>query len=122
MLNTVSIIGRVAYDIELKHTSQGISVCSFTLVNEAGYGEKKITSFFQVVAWRNLAENFSRYCGKGSLVAVTGQLQSREFDDKDGGKKRIVEIVANDIQFLTKKEQTQESDQNGFPPAEDFFG
>ena len=105
MLNSVSIIGFVNQDIELKTTPSNTTFCSFIISNIDGYGEKQKTFRFSVVCWRKLAEIVAKFCHKGSLVAVSGQLQSKEFE-KDGVKKTIVEIVANDVQFLdTKKEK-----------------
>jgi single-strand DNA-binding protein len=108
MLNKVVLIGRICTDIELKYTAAGSAVTNFRLAvdrqfkNEAG---EKETDFIDIVAWKQQAEFAATYLGKGRLIAVDGRLQVRDYE-KDGQKRKAVEIVANDVRPLDKpKEQ-----------------
>lgn len=97
--------GRLVKDPELRHTNNGTPVCSFSVASNHTFvsgGEKKDqVSYFSCVAWANLGEAISKYCKKGSQVAFDGRLQQRSWDDKDGNKRQIVEIVVEDIKFLS---------------------
>lgn len=115
-MNKVILIGNLTRDPELRSTSGGTSVCSFSIaVNRrfAGQSGERATDFFNIVAWRQLGENCSKYLAKGRKVCVVGELQSRTYDAKDGTKRTVVEIVADDIEFLTPREQSGSSSYNG---------
>ena len=104
MLNKVILIGRLTRDPELKYTqAEGVAVTTFDLAVERGYknqqGEKEV-DFIRIVAWRKLAETAANNLGKGRLVAVDGRLQIRRYEDREGIKRTIAEIVANGITFL----------------------
>lgn len=101
-MNKVIISGRTTADIELKTTPSGTSVASFTVAVDIGYGEKKQTSFLDVVAWQKQAENASRYVHKGDRVIIDGRLQSRTYES-NGQKRKVTEIVANEIEFIETK-------------------
>jgi single-strand DNA-binding protein len=88
--------GRLTAEPELKHTQSDISVCSFTLAVDSG---KDKTSFIDIVAWRQTAEFVSKYFHKGQLVAVTGAIQTRSYEDKQGNKRKATEIVASKVDF-----------------------
>jgi single-strand DNA-binding protein len=88
--------GRLTAEPELKHTQSDISVCSFTLAVDSG---KDKTSFIDIVAWRQTAEFVSKYFHKGQLVAVTGTIQTRSYEDKQGNKRKATEIVASKVDF-----------------------
>ena len=106
MLNTAIIMGRLTADPELKTTGSGLYVCSFTVaVNRRfkGQGEERQTDFIRCVAWRRAAEFLAKYFHKGSMVAVTGSIQVRKYEDKDGSKREAVEIVADQINFTGEK-------------------
>lgn len=109
--NHVVLAGRVAEDLELKSTSSGIAVTSFDIAvsRNAKKDEKQITDFITVVAWRGLAEFVTKYFHKGSAIFVTGSLQIRNWEDKNGVKRSKPEIVADDIKFIDSKK----SDNNG---------
>lgn len=112
-LNRVILIGRLARDSELRYTPAGMAVASFTLANNRSYstgGEKKEqVSYFDCVAWSKLGELITEYCKKGAQIAIEGRLQQRRWDDSEGNKKSKIEIVAENIQFLSKpKEQAAE--------------
>lgn len=100
MLNKVILIGRLTNDPEKRDFSNG-TVANFTLaVDRQGKGGKKETDFIPVVAWQKLAEVVANNLGKGRLVAVDGRLQIRSYDDSQGVKRRVAEVVANDVRFL----------------------
>lgn len=103
MINTIIISGRITKDIELKQTNSGVSVCSFTVANETGYGDNKNTNFIQITAWRKTAEFVSKYFHKGSMVCVEGQLQQRKWHDKEGNNRTALDVIANNIHFMESK-------------------
>ena len=106
MLNKVILMGRLTRDPELKHTQNNISVVSFTLAVDRGYakpGEEKQTDFIDIVAWRQTAEFVSRYFRKGQLVAATGRLQVRKWQDNQGNNRTTYEVVADEVFFAESK-------------------
>ena len=108
MLNRVVLIGRLTRDPELRYTTSGIAVVSFTLAVDRGFksasGEKE-TDFIPVVAWRGLAENCANYLSQGKLAAVDGKLQIRSYEGKDGVKRTAAEVIADDVRFLSPKSE-----------------
>jgi single-strand DNA-binding protein len=128
-LNRVILIGRLTRDPELKYLQSGTAVARFSIANNRRYstaGEKKEqVSFFECIAWSKLAEMLTEYCKKGQRIGIEGRLQQRSWDDQEGKKRSSVEIVVENVQFLsTTKEGTKESssDQPDFAspsPSED---
>ena len=106
MLNKIFIMGRLTRDPELRRTQSGTAVTSFSLAVDRDYksqsGEKE-TDFIDVVAWRSTAEFVSKYFQKGSLIAIEGSLQTRQYQDKNGNNRTAVEVVANNISFAGPK-------------------
>lgn len=103
-MNKVFLIGRTTRDSELTETASGVKVCRFTIAVNRSYttdGERK-TDFFNCIAWRGLAESVARYVHKGDRIAVTGSIETRTYEDSDG-KKAVVEIIAQDVEFLTER-------------------
>ena len=111
MLNQTIIIGRTTKEPEIRQTQNGVSVATFTIACDRNFknaqGEKE-TDFFNIVCWRGLAETVGRYLGKGRLVAVSGRLQNRSYEAKDGTKRYITEIVASEVQFLDRAKDAQQ--------------
>ena len=106
MLNRVILMGRITADPELKTTNTGVSVTSFSIAVDRNYvkqGEERKADFFNIVCWRSTAEFVCRYFGKGSLIAVEGQLQSRQFQAKDGSNRYVVEVVADNVSFTGER-------------------
>ncbi|MBU3820270.1 MAG: single-stranded DNA-binding protein [Candidatus Faecalibacterium intestinavium] len=106
MLNVVAIMGRLVADPELRTTQSGISVASFRIACDRSYarpGEQRQADFFDVVAWRQQAEFVCKYFQKGSLIAIDGSLQTRQYQDKNGNNRTAFEIVANNINFAGPK-------------------
>ena len=105
-MNKVILIGNLTRDPELSETNSGIAVCRFGLAVNRQYsssdGERE-TDFFQVTAWRGTGENVARYCKKGHKVAVVGSIQMRNYEDREGVKRTAVDIVAQDVEFLTQR-------------------
>ena len=96
MLNVAAIVGRLAADPELRHTASGVAVTSFTLAVSRNYsrqGEERQTDWIDVVAWRNTAEFVCKYFTKGRLMAVSGSIQTRSYEDRNGNKRKAVEIA-----------------------------
>ena len=109
MLNTVVIMGRLTADPELRTTASGLSVTSFSVAVDRRFqrqGEEKQTDFINVVAWRQTADFVSRYFHKGSMIAVQGSIQTRNYEDKNGNKRTAVEIVADNVSFCGSKAET----------------
>ena len=105
-MNKVFLIGNLTRDPETSETSSGIYVCRFAIaVNRSytGADGTRETDFFNITVWRQLAENCGKYLKKGSKVAVVGQLQNRSYEDKDGIRRNVTDIVASEIEFLTPK-------------------
>ena len=113
MLNLVALMGRFTRDPEPKTTSSGVSVTSFTLAVERDYvkqGEERLADFIDVVAWRNTADFVCKYFRKGQLVAVQGSIQTRTYTDKNGNKRKAVEVVTSNVHFAEgKKEQSKQA-------------
>ena len=106
MLNVVAIMGRLVADPELRTTPAGHSVCSFRIACDRSYvqqGQERQADFIDIVAWRQQADFVSKYFRKGSMIAVEGSLQTRNYQDKNGNNRTAVEVVANNISFAGAK-------------------
>lgn len=125
-MNHVALIGNLTRDPDMRYTQSGTATCSFTIaINrmKSKDGTQK-TDYIPVVAWRSLAETCGRYLAKGRKVAVMGSIQTRTYDAKDGTKRYVTEVVANNVEFLSPKQQEQapnlpSSDVDEFVPADD---
>jgi len=106
-MNKVFLIGNLTKDPELSTTTNGISVCKFTIAVSRRFGNNE-TDFLPVIAWRGQAENCSRFLKKGSKAAISGSIQTRTYDANDGSKRYITEIVADEVQFLSTKTANEE--------------
>lgn len=116
-MNKVFLIGNLTRDPELSETQGGIAVCRFSIAvnrRRTTEGEQQ-TDFFNVTAWRGLAENVARFCKKGNKVAVTGSIQIRQYEDRDGQKRTSVDVNADEVEFLTPK--NAERDESDYVPA-----
>ena len=107
-MNKVFLIGNLTRDPELTETAGGIKICRFSIaVNRsfvAADGERK-TDFFNVVAWRGLGETVARFAKKGNKVAVSGSIELRNYEDSQGVRRTGIDIVAQDVEFLTPRGQ-----------------
>ena len=103
MLNHITIMGRLVRDPELRRTGSGIAVASFTVAVDRDFGSRdggeRETDFIDCVAWRQTGEFVSKYFTKGRMIVVSGRLQIRSWNDKDGNKRRTAEVVADNCYF-----------------------
>ena len=113
MLNHITIMGRLTRDPELRRTSSGIAVASFTLAVDRDFGSReggeRETDFIDCVAWRQTGEFVSKYFAKGRMAVVSGRLQIRNWTDKEGNKRRTAEVVADNVYFGDSKKDDQGS-------------
>ena len=108
MLNHIVVMGRLTRDPELRKTASGVSVASFSVAVDRDFSQqdgKKETDFLDVVAWRNTAEFAAKYFTKGRMAVVSGRLQIRNWEDKEGNKRRTAEILAENIYFGDSKKE-----------------
>lgn len=113
-MNKVFLIGNLTRDPELSETSGGVSVCHFSIAvnrNYTGSDGERQTDFFNVTAWRGLADTIARYTKKGHKVAVSGSVQIRNYEDNQGNKRTAVDVIAQDIEFLTSKSAANNSEE-----------
>ena len=118
-MNKVFLIGNLTRDPELSETNSGVPVCRFAIAVNRRFSSQdaeRQTDFFNVTAWRNLAETVAKYTKKGNKVAVTGSIQIRNYEDNASQKRTFVDIVADDVEFLTPK-GSGSSDDGDFAPA-----
>ncbi len=106
MLNKIIIQGRLCSDVELRRTNNGTAVASVTLAVDRDFKSqdgRRETDFISVVAWRGVAEHLAKYLTKGRMAVVEGRLQIRDWQDKDGNKRRSAEVVADNVYFGDSK-------------------
>jgi single-strand DNA-binding protein len=130
-MNRAILVGNLTRDPEHRTTPNNLSVTTFSIAVSRRFaqGEQK-ADFFNIVTWRGLADNCAKYLNKGSKVGVVGSLQTRQYDDKNGVRRYITEIVADDVEFLSAKgassgtEYRDDSAHNsgGSQSADDLFG
>lgn len=121
MLNNAVILGRLVADPELRTTGSGLSVTSFRVAVDRSYqkaGTERQTDFLDVVAWRQTAEFVTRYFHKGSMIAVQGSIQTRNYEDRQGNKRTAVEIVADNVSFCGSKNETGARNDYAAPPGD----
>lgn len=106
MLNVVALMGRLVADPELKTTQSGNSVCTFRIAVDRSYtakDEERKADFFTITAWRQTAEFICKYFQKGSLIAIEGSLQTRQYQDKSGNNRKATEVLASRVSFAGSK-------------------
>ena len=107
-MNKLTIIGNVTKDPNLRTTPQGISVCDFTVAVNRRKGGENEADFFRVTAWRQLGENCSKYLAKGRKVCVVGAVSARTYQGNDGQPRVSLEVTADDVEFLSPRDQESE--------------
>lgn len=120
-MNKIVLIGNLTADPTLRATQSGTSVCSFTLaVNRrfAGPDGQKQTDFFRVMAWRGQADTCAKYLAKGRKAAVIGELQARTYEAKDGTTRLSLDVSADEVEFLSPKEEEKPTAKRELPPAD----
>ncbi len=121
-MNKVILIGRLTRDPELRYTSSNIPVATFSLAVDrtfTGQNGERETDFINIVVWRKQAENCKNYINQGSQVAVEGRIQTRNYEDQNGQKRYVTEVVADNVQFLDTKasrEQRMNNNSNNVNP------
>lgn len=115
-INSVTLVGRVVRDLEVKTTNSGKSVASFALAVD-GYGKDAPANFIDCVAWNKAAEILGEYATKGKQIGITGRIQTRPWEDKEGNKRKATEIVIDQFQLLGGK---SDSDGAGAPATERY--
>lgn len=106
MLNIIAIMGRIVNDVELRKTPNGVSTTTFTIACDRNFvksGEERVSDFIDIVAWRGTAEFVAKYFAKGELIAINGSLQTRSYEDKNGNKRKVYEIIADNVSFAGSK-------------------
>ena len=124
MLNRVILMGRITQDLELKQTQNGTAVLSFNIAVDRNYttkGEEKQTDFISCVAWRKTAEFIHKYFAKGRMIAIEGNIQTRNYDDKNGVKHYVTEVIVDSVSFTGEPKQ-QETQQRDIPTGETIGG
>lgn len=115
MINNVVLVGRLTREVDLRQTQSGTSVANFTLACDRNYrnaqGETE-TDFINCVMWRRAAENFARFTRKGSLVGVEGNIQTRNYENNQGQRVYVTEVLVNNFSFLEPKSVTEQRPQN----------
>ena len=116
-MNRVEFIGNLSKAPDVKQTTTGKNVCAFTLAVNRRYKDAQgnaTADFFSVQAWEKLAELCARYLDKGSKVFISGELRNRSYEAKDGSKRTVTEIIANEVEFLSPKAEP------ATPPVEEW--
>lgn len=124
MINRVVLVGRMTRDPELRRTNSGSAVTSFTLAVDRGFNsaDGQTADFISCVVWNKPAENVERYCSKGSLVGVEGRLRSRSYDNAQGQKVYVTEVVCDSVQFLeTRAARERAQQQQPQVPQDNFY-
>ena len=125
MINNVTIIGRTTKDIELRATSSGTNNASFSLAVERNFknanGEKE-TDFINCVAWRKTAEILAQYAPKGSMIGVRGRIQTRNYENNQGVRVYVTEVVADEVQLIDTRNNNQGANANNYQNNENNGG
>lgn len=111
MINRIVLAGRMTKDPEFKVTPSGVSVATFTLAVNRAF-KKDEADFINVVCFKKIAENTNTYCSKGSLVGVDGRIQTRNYENNEGKKVYVTEVIADSVQFLETKGKNAQSGQS----------
>ena len=119
-MNKVILVGNLTRDPELSETPNGVPVCRFAIAVSRDYANAngtRETDFFNITVWRGRAENCGKYLKKGNKVAIVGSLQTRSYEDKDGVKRNVIDVIASEVEFLTPKSAQSEAEDDGTAPA-----
>lgn len=125
MINNVVLVGRLTKDCDLRYTSSGIAVATFNLAvnrNFTGQNGERETDFISCVVWRKPAETIANYTKKGSLIAVDGRLQTRNYENQQGQRVYVTEVIVENFQFLESKAAMENRQQNSNQQAAPQYG
>lgn len=118
-MNSINLTGRLTKDPELKHTGSGKDVCSFTVAVQRPYSRDSV-DFIPCVAWGKTAEHISAYFYKGNMIAITGSLQTREYEDKSGARRKAFEVIADSFSFIESKKAREEQTHEEAGPQSEY--
>lgn len=106
-INECVIMGRLTADVELRSTQSGVSVCNFTVAVDRQYkkDEERITDWIDCVAWKGTAEFIEKYFHKGDMIAVVGSVQTRNWEDQNGNKRKSTELIVDNVSFAGNKRE-----------------
>ncbi len=113
-MNKVQLIGNLTRDPELNETPSGVAVCRFSIAVNRSYANEegeRIADYFNITVWRGQAENCAKFLKKGSKVAIVGSLQNRTYEDKDGVERKVTDIIASEVEFLTSIKSEEPSNE-----------
>ena len=122
MMNNVVLVGRLTREPSMRYTPSGVAVANFSLAVDRPFANadgKKECDFIDIVAWRKTAETCAEYLDKGRLVGVEGRLQIRSYEDKEGNKRKVAEVVANNVRFLDSKKKDEQATPESAPAPSD---
>lgn len=120
-MNHVLLIGNLTKDPDVRQTKEGHSVCTFSIAVQRRFANaegERLADFFNIVCWRALADNCGKYLKKGGKVGVSGSIQNRSYEAQDGGKRYVTEIMADEVEFLSRA-KAEEASQDFGEPVED---
>ena len=112
-MNKVFLIGNLTRDPELTETQSGISVCRFSIAVNRRKDSEQVADFYNVTAWRGLGETVAKYARKGNKIAVCGNIELRKYEDREGIERTAIDIIAQDIEFLTPKAGSESENSRG---------
>lgn len=118
-MNKAILIGRLTKDPEIRMTNSGNTVATFGLATNRNYKNadgERLSDFHNIVVWNKLADLIGKYCFKGDMVSITGEIQTRSYEARDGSKRYITEIIAYEVEFLTPKKSHQTRTSDGGVP------
>lgn len=121
-MNQVLLIGNIVRDPELSETANGVALCRFSIAVNRDYkteNGERIADFFNITTWRKTAELCGKYLKKGSKVAIVGSLQNRTYEDKEGIKRTVTDIVANEVEFLSSVQSEENPAEKPKPKLEE---
>lgn len=117
-INNVTLMGRLTFQPELQKTPSGVSILRFSIAVDRNYqkqGEEKKTDFIDCLAWRSTADFINRYFNKGDMIALTGEIQTDNYTDKEGNKRKQVQVVASQVSFCGSKNNDNSNNQFNQP-------
>ncbi|HFH6740200.1 TPA: single-stranded DNA-binding protein [Streptococcus agalactiae] len=124
MINNIVLVGRMTKDAELRHTPSQVAVATFTLAVNRRFKEQngeRETDFINCVIWRQSAENLANWAKKGTLIGITGHIQTRNYENQQGQRIYVTEVVAENFQLLESRNSQQQTNQNG-NSSNSYFG
>lgn len=120
MINKAILMGRLTRDPELRRTDSGKAVCNFTVAINNGYGEEQRADFVSCVAWNKTAEFVDKYFAKGRMIIVVGRIQARTWEDRDGKKNYVTEVIASEVAFGESKKDAATNSAGHTAAGDDF--